>query len=108
MNVKLATYRVFTVTVLIVGCSNTSGTQDTVSNAAVTEGFNNKIPTGLLTPDNVKASISTLKFSDGLPDVDTPQLLYANLLRTLGMEAFINVVPAAELEAMNRGGCPAR
>lgn len=68
-----------------------------------TPGFNNRIPSSILTPDGVETSIGTLRFFDGMPDDETVQRTYDNLDRMRGVEAFLNFVPMASLEALRRG-----
>lgn len=68
-----------------------------------TPGFNNKIPPSLLTPDEVKTRVGTLKFFDGIPDKKTAGLLLDNLDLNRGVDTFINGMPAANCEAARRG-----
>jgi hypothetical protein len=68
-----------------------------------TPGFNHEMPESLLTPDSVETSIGTLEFFDGLPTEKTTEMLYNNLERIRGTEAFLNFVPAASLEALRTG-----
>ena len=68
-----------------------------------TPGFNNVIPTEILTPDTVENRIGTLEFFDGMPTAKTSELLYDNLLLMRGTQAFLDFIPAASLEAMREG-----
>ena len=68
-----------------------------------TPGYNHKIPPQIMTPDSVATRIGTLSFFDGLPDKETTQKVYDNLDFMRGVEAFLNFVPAASIEAMRRG-----
>jgi hypothetical protein len=66
-------------------------------------GFNTAIPGSILTPDRVSTRIGELEFFDGLPTADTARRVFDNLDFIRGVEAFLNGVPAASLEAMRRG-----
>jgi hypothetical protein len=68
-----------------------------------TPGYNNKIPESIMTPDKVETSIGTLEFFDGIPTKETAELCYDNLDFLRGVEAFLNGMPAASLEAARRG-----
>jgi hypothetical protein len=67
------------------------------------DGYNTPVPAKVLTPDRVETRIGTLEFADGCPTVATSQLLYDHLDFLRGVEAFLNGVPAASLEAMRVG-----
>jgi hypothetical protein len=71
--------------------------------AEVTPGYNTKIPESIMTPDKVETRIGTLEFFDGIPTKETAALLYDNLDFLRGVEAFMNGVPAASLEALRVG-----
>src|ERR1700689_3208229 len=75
----------------------------TKTSAPHTAGYNHTIPAQIMTPDSVATRIGTLKFFDGLPDKETTQKVYDNLDFMRGVEAFLNFVPAASIEAMRRG-----
>ena len=68
-----------------------------------TPGYNHPIPPQIMTPDSVDTRIGTLKFFDGFPDKETAQKAYDNLDFMRGVEAFLNFVPAASVEALRRG-----
>ena len=68
-----------------------------------TPGYNHPIPPEIMTPDSVETRIGTLKFFDGLPDKETTQKAYDNLDFMRGVEAFLNFIPAASIEALRRG-----
>src|ERR1700729_523561 len=68
-----------------------------------TPGYNGKIPTQIMTPDAVETRIGALKFFDGFPTKETTQKVYDNLDFMRGVEAFLNFVPAASIEAMRLG-----
>ena len=62
-----------------------------------------EIPAEITTPDRVETRIGTLEFVDGFPTAETVELVYNNLDFLRGMEAFLNVMPAASLHAMRQG-----
>ncbi len=68
-----------------------------------TPGFNNKIPDKILTPDKVETRIGTLNFVDGVPTAETAQKAYDNLDFLRGVEVFLNLMPAASVEAARLG-----
>ena len=52
------------------------------SNIAIAEptpGFNTKIPGPVLTPNELKTKVGTLKFFDGIPSKETAEILFNNL-----------------------------
>lgn len=61
------------------------------------------LPAGIATPDRVDTRLGTLEFWDGVPTKQTADLLYDNLDFLRGVEAFLNGIPAASLEALRRG-----
>jgi len=68
-----------------------------------TPNYNTHIPEEILTPDSVETSIGTLKFFDGVPTHETAQLVYDNLDRMRGVEAFLNAMPGASVYALVKG-----
>jgi hypothetical protein len=74
-----------------------------MSKLVVPKGFNTPVPAKILTPDRVETRIGTLEFADGFPTEATSRLLYDHLDFLRGVEAFLNGVPAASLEAMRMG-----
>lgn len=74
-----------------------------VLNAQPTPGFNTKIPAQIMTPDKVQTRIGTLGFFDGYPTKVTVQKVYNNLDFVRGVEAFLNGIPMASLEAIRVG-----
>ncbi len=68
-----------------------------------TPGYNHRIPEKIMTPDEVETSIGTLRFFDGMPNEDTVDSLYDNLLRMRGVEAFLNGIPATSIEGLREG-----
>ncbi len=67
------------------------------------DGFNTPIPAKIMTPDRVETRLGTLEYSDGFPTQATADLLFDHLDFLRGVEAFLNCVPAASLEAMRVG-----
>jgi hypothetical protein len=61
------------------------------------------IPGSITTPDQVETRLGVLEFFDGLPTAATADLLHEHLAFIRGVEAFLNGVPAASLEALRRG-----
>ncbi len=45
------------------------------ANAQPTDGYNNRIPPEIMTPDKVETRIGTLEFFDGLPSDETVESL---------------------------------
>jgi len=67
-----------------------------------TPGYNNKIPESILTPHDIETRAGTLRYFDGIPTKETAAALYNHLDYIRGVEAFINGMPAASLEAIRR------
>ena len=76
----------------------------TMSAAQNTPGYKNKIPESILTPDHVETPIGDLNFFDGMPDEETVQKVYDNLILMRGVEAFLSGIPATSVEAIRLGG----
>ncbi|MEZ5897882.1 MAG: DUF1254 domain-containing protein [Hyphomicrobiaceae bacterium] len=68
-----------------------------------TPGYNHKIPEEIMTPDVVETRLGTLKFFDGMPDKETVDKLYDNLIINRGVETFLNGIPATSIEGLRRG-----
>ena len=64
------------------------------------------IPASITTPDSVATSIGTLRFFDGVPDDPTTQLVYDNIDRQRGVEAFLAAMPGASVYAIREGLSP--
>jgi len=77
--------------------------QTPASGGPSTPGFNQKIPEKIMTPDTVETRIGTLRFVDGVPTAETAQSVYDNLDFLRGVEVFLNLIPAASLEALRLG-----
>ncbi|MBP9925644.1 MAG: DUF1254 domain-containing protein, partial [Cyclobacteriaceae bacterium] len=61
------------------------------------------IPKGILTPNEVETSIGTLNFFDGTPTEETVQLVYDNLDRSRGIEAFLKGIQGASIRELIEG-----
>lgn len=61
------------------------------------------IPKSILTPDVVETSIGTLNFFDGAPTQETVQLVYDNLDRSRGVDAFLKGIQGASIKALIEG-----
>lgn len=61
------------------------------------------IPAKIQTPDRVETRLGTLEFDDGFPTTDTAGKLFDHLDFMRAVEAFLQCVPAASLEAMRAG-----
>jgi len=68
-----------------------------------TPNYNTYIPPEIMTPDSVETSIGTLEFFDGVPTPETVGIVYNNLDRMRGVEAFLNAMPGASVYAMVKG-----
>jgi len=61
------------------------------------------IPSGLLTPDHMKTKIGELNSDDGVPTVETAELVYDYLDFQHGVTAFLSGIQVASMEAMRKG-----
>ena len=61
------------------------------------------IPASITTPDTVNSAIGTLRFFDGVPDEATTQLIYDNIDRQRGVDAFLAAMPGASADAIREG-----
>ncbi|KPK55329.1 MAG: hypothetical protein AMS22_04680, partial [Thiotrichales bacterium SG8_50] len=61
------------------------------------------VPSSILTPNEVKTRLGTLRFKDGAPDAETVKLAYDNLDFMRGVQAFLDGIPAASVYAMCKG-----
>ena len=57
----------------------------------------------ITTPDTVETRLGTLEFDDGAPTPETAELLYDHLDYLRGVEAYLNSIPAASLDAIRQG-----
>ena len=68
-----------------------------------TTGFNEKIPTEIMTPSKVETRIGELNFYDGIPTEDTLKKVYDNLDFIRGVDVFLNFIPATSVEGIRLG-----
>ncbi len=68
-----------------------------------TPNYNTYIPPEIMTSDTVETSIGTLNFFDGVPTQETAEMMYDNLDRMRGVEAFLNAMPGASVYALVKG-----
>ncbi|UCD99009.1 MAG: DUF1254 domain-containing protein [Chloroflexota bacterium] len=68
-----------------------------------TPNYNTSIPPEIMTPNEVETAIGTLKFFDGVPTRETVEMVYDNLDRMRGVEAFLNAMPGASVYALVKG-----
>lgn len=61
------------------------------------------IPDSITTPESVDTRLGTLNFFDGFPDDATSEKIYDNLDFSRGVEAFLNAMPGASMEAFRIG-----
>jgi len=100
-------------TIFSIGCSDDTETPkaatskaamvDTSSEAAVTSGYDYKIPEEIMTPNKVKTRIGDLNFYDGIPSQETVDLVFDNLDFMRGVNVFLNFIPANSIEGLRRG-----
>lgn len=70
---------------------------------APTMKMTTEVPPQLATPDSVETRLGTLKYVDGFPDDATIQKVHDNLDFSRGVEAFLNAMPGASVEAYREG-----
>ncbi|MBL4797599.1 MAG: DUF1254 domain-containing protein [Oleispira sp.] len=68
-----------------------------------TPGFNQSIPTEIMTPNKVETSIGDLNFYDGIPTKETLKKVYDNLDFIRGVDVFLNFIPANSVEGIRIG-----
>jgi hypothetical protein len=68
-----------------------------------TKGFNETIPTKIMTPNMVETRIGELKFYDGIPTDETMEKVYDNLDFIRGVDVFLNFIPATSIEGIRLG-----
>jgi hypothetical protein len=73
------------------------------ASAAETFKYTTKIPEGIVTPDKVKTSIGTLKFTDGVPSRETADKAYDFMDTARAADAFLKGMPAASVSALIEG-----
>ncbi|NOX98777.1 MAG: DUF1254 domain-containing protein [Verrucomicrobia bacterium] len=60
-------------------------------------------PSGLITPNHMQTRIGELNSDDGVPTVETAQLIYDNLDFQHGVTSFLSGIQIASMEAMRKG-----
>ncbi len=65
--------------------------------------FKADVPAKITTPESVETSIGTLSFNDGAPDTATATLVYDNLDRMRGVQAFLRGMSATSVRAICNG-----
>ena len=71
--------------------------------ASATMAMTTDIPENVTTPDEVKTSIGTLEFFDGVPDPKTVDTVYAYVDRARAVDVFINMTPAVSMYHLRQG-----
>ncbi|WP_204305464.1 DUF1254 domain-containing protein [Enterobacter ludwigii] len=84
-------------------CAQSTFAKSVINTERVSHGYNSSIPQDILTPDTVQTRIGTLSFVDGVPTKDTAKFVFDNLDFLRGIEVFLNMMPAASVEAIRRG-----
>ncbi len=69
----------------------------------IPDGYNTPIPAKIMTPDRVETRLGALEFDDGRPTADTADRLHEFVDLMRGVQAFLDGIPAASLEAMRAG-----
>ncbi len=107
---KLIKQIIITATVLTMAVACTSEKPDNKSESVpskVAEAPKMKmttdIPQGLLTPNYIDSRIGELNMVDGVPTVETAQLIYDNLDFQHGVTSFLSGIQIASMEAMRKG-----
>ena len=81
-------------------CDNQNATSINAENTSEIEPIKKHI----LTPSTVESErLGTLSYFDGYPSAETVQKLYDNLDFNRGIEAFLNGIPAASMQALLEG-----
>ena len=75
---------------------------------AVPSGFTTPIPSELLTPDQVRTSVGTFNFFDGMPDAATVKSSFEHLKFIRAYETFLTLMPAASIEMLRAWPCADR
>ena len=70
---------------------------------AVPAGYTTPIPSELLTPDQVRTSVGTFNFFDGMPDAATVKSSLEHLKFIRAYETFLTLMPAASIEMLRHG-----
>ena len=96
------TFLSLTVIFSLVAC-NTGNHESKEQEKVLTYSQTTDIPAGITTPNEVETSIGTLKFIDGAPYPETAELVYENLDRMRGVDAFLKGMPAASVRQLMLG-----
>ena len=75
----------------------------TIPSAAQAQKMKTEIPASITTPDSVETRLGTLRFVDGFPDDATTQKVYDNIDFQRGVDAFLDAMPGASVEALRVG-----
>mgnify|MGYP001386143433 FL=1 len=70
---------------------------------AAPSGYTTPIPSQLFTPGQVRTSVGTFKFFDGMPDAATVKLSLEHLKFIRAYETFLTLMPAASIEMLRVG-----
>jgi len=93
--------------ICLIGCQETvqeSKSESTDAGfAPITYNQTTEVPKGILTPNKVETSIGTLNFIDGAPLPETAELVYENLDRMRGVDAFLKGMPFVSLRELIEG-----
>lgn len=74
-----------------------------LSTTAQAQTFSADVPAKITTPEKVETSIGTFTFTNGAPDAATSALVYDNLDRMRGVQAFLRGMSATSVRAMCNG-----
>jgi hypothetical protein len=113
MNSRLPFASFWVLVLLVAGCSGQPAPPSALADGAAPAAaprsapramkMTTPIPESISTPDSVATSLGTLRFSDGFPDDATTQLVYDNIDRQRGVEAFLAAMPGASVYALREG-----
>ena len=105
MKSKISLSIILALTAINSGCQATAEkSKNTMEEPTVgTYKQTTNIPQGILTPDEVETSIGTLNFFDGAPTQETTQLVYDNLDRMRGVDAFLKGIQGASVKGLMDG-----
>jgi hypothetical protein len=95
----LSIYAALAALIMIASCAGTAQ-QVTGAPAAPEYRYSTPIPPGVATPNKVETSIGTLNLSDGYPEDDTVQKVYANLDRSRALQAYLLAIPIVNQAGM--------
>ena len=92
-----------TLLTLFTGCQEKNDPGKSQKEGPATYAQTTEIPSGITTPNEVSTSIGTLHFNDGAPLPKTAELVYDNLDRMRGVDAFLKAMPAASVRQLMLG-----